>query len=251
MPTSKQRLTKSKIAGHLARAERMRAAGVNIPIREEWRDHARGLAALDVAVAGGCATFVFDLATGRDGYVVSVRLVGRGLGAVLDCRLTTSWDDHIVLSNFPEDGNSMCRLGLLQYPRHQVLNQRIANTMRFAPGQVIEGVILATGANPIPAVYRHGQIVPVTLVFLDQNENEIHENAELFVDRLSKRKRKFVPRKTGLYDPKTVAPTSATFSSQDPTVPRARAVEGNVREKEDFRFPHRQRPEIDDAEECD
>jgi hypothetical protein len=53
---------------------------------------------------------------------------------------------------------------------------------------------------------------------LDQNENEIRENAELFVDRLSKRKGKFVPRKTGLYDRRRIAPTSATLTRQDPNV---------------------------------
>jgi hypothetical protein len=45
---------------------------------------------LDIAVGGGSATFVFDLAAGRAGYVIAVRLVGRALGALLDCRLTTS-----------------------------------------------------------------------------------------------------------------------------------------------------------------
>jgi len=56
------------MASHLARAEKMNAAGVNIQIRGEWREHARIQDPLDVAVAGGCATFAFDLTTARTGY---------------------------------------------------------------------------------------------------------------------------------------------------------------------------------------
>jgi hypothetical protein len=218
MPTSRQRLTKSEIAAHLTRAERMLAAGVNIQIRDEWREPARAQDHnLDIAVAGGCATFVFDLTAARAGYIISVRLVGQALGAVLDCRLTTAWDDDIVLAGFSDYGDSMCRLGHLQYPRRQVLNPRIANSMRFAPGQMIEGVIMATGANPIPEVYRHGRIVPIRLAFLDQNQNAIRKNAELFVDRGYKPQRKSMPRKSGLYDRGTIVPTSAEVINQNRT----------------------------------
>jgi len=229
MSIKKRSLTRSEMAGHLARAEKMLAAGVHMQIRQEWREHARARDhTLDVAVAGGCATFVFDLRADRAGYAIWVRLVGRAIGAVLDCRLSTPWDDHIVLASFSDDGNPMCRLGLLQYPRGQVLNQRLANSMRFVPGQMVEGVILATGVNPIPEAYRHGLIAPITLVLLDQNENEIRENAELFVDRLYKPKRKFVPRKTGLYDRGAIVPTSALFNSQDLRVPRSPDLLGKV-----------------------
>ena len=157
---------------------------MKIQIRDEWREQVPAKDALDIRIAGSVATFVFELTAARAGYVISVRLVSRAPGAILDCRLTTSWDDNIVLASFSDDGDSMCRLGLLQYPRAQVLNPRIANSMRFAPGQMIEGVIMATSANPISEAYRHGLIVPIQLAFLDQNQNEIRENADLFIDRL-------------------------------------------------------------------
>jgi hypothetical protein len=231
MPVSKQRYSRSEKAAYLARAEKMIAAGVNMQIREEWREHAPARDTLNIAVAGSCATFVFDLTAGRAGYVVSVRLVGQALGAVLDCRLTTAWDDHIVLASFSDYGDAMCKLGHLQYPKSQVLNPRIANSMRFAPGQTIEGLILATGANPIPEAYRHGLIVPIGLTFLDQDENEMQENADLFVDRLYKPKRKFVPRGTGLYDRGTIVPTTATVTNWDPTVSQTPAVEARLPRK--------------------
>ena len=228
MPILKRNLTRPEIKTHLARAEKMIAAGVNLQIREEWREHARPQDTLNIAVAGGGAeTFVFELTAGCAGYVISVRLVGQAMGAVLDCRLTTAWDEQIVLASFSDDGDSMCRLGHLQYPRRQVLNPRIANLMRFAPGQMIEGVILATGANPIPEAHRHGLIVPIKLIFLDQNRTEIQENAELFVDRLYKQKRKFVPRNTGLYDRGRIVPTTTTVT---PSMSRPSAVEPKLRE---------------------
>ena len=231
MPTSRQRLTKSEIAAHLTRAERMLAAGVNIQIRDECREPARVQDHnLDIAVAGGCATFVFDLTAARAGYIICVRLVGQALGAVLDCRLTTAWDDDIVLASFSDDGDSMCRLGHLQYPRRQVLNPRIANSMRFAAGQMIEGVIMATGANPIPETHRHGLVVPIQLAFLDQNQNEIRKNAELFVDRGYKLQRKSMPRKSGLYDRGTIVRTSAEVINQNRT-----------RKQTEFRDPEFQR----------
>jgi len=87
--------------------------------------------------------------------------------------------------------------------------------MRFVRGQMIEGVILATGANPIPEKCHHGLIVPIALTFLDQNQNEIRENAELFVDRLYKPKRKSMPRRSGLYDRRTTVPTSAEVINQN------------------------------------
>jgi hypothetical protein len=226
MPTSRKRLSKSERSLHLARAKKMLAAGVNIQIREEWREQVPAKDALDIRIAGSVATFVFELTAARAGYVISVRLVGRAPGAILDCRLTTSWDDYIVLASFDDEGDPMCRLGLLEYPRSQVLNLRIKNSLRFQRGQVIEGVILATGVNPIPESYRHGQIVPIELALLDQNENQIRETADLFVDRLWKPKHKLAPRKPSLFDRGRMVPTQEPVISQEdsklPQVPRHR-----------------------------
>ena len=48
---------------------------------------------------------------------------------------------------------------------------------------MIEGVILATGANPIPESDRHGLIVPIGLAFLGADEVG-SGNCRPFVDRL-------------------------------------------------------------------
>jgi hypothetical protein len=199
----------------------MLAAGVNIQIREEWREQVPAKDVLDIRIAGSVATFVFELTAARAGYVISVRLVGRAPGAILDCRLTTSWDKDIVLESFNDGGDPMCRLGLVEYPRDQVLNLRMQNSLRFQRGQIIEGVILATGVNPIPKAYRHGQIVPIELAFLDQDEDQVRETADLFVDRLWKPKPKLEPHKTGLFDRGRIVPLREPGTSQkDSSLPQ-------------------------------
>lgn len=61
---------------------------------------------------------------------------------------------------------------------------------------------------------------------LDENQNEIRENAELFVDRLYKPKRKSMPRSSGLYDRGTTAEvieqnrTNKQTEFRDPRIPK-------------------------------
>jgi len=106
------------------------------------------------------------------------------------------------------------------------------SSMRSVHGQIIEGVILATGANPVPEGYRHGLIVPIRLAFSDQNENDIRKMRTI-CRSLSKPKRKFVPCKSGLHDRGEIVPTSVPFNSQDTSVPRAPALEGRVPRREE------------------
>jgi hypothetical protein len=93
---------------------------------------------------------------------------------------------------------------------------------------MVEGVILATGVHPIPKAYRHGQSVPVTLAFLDHNQNEISQIADLFVDRMWKPKRKSAPRKSGLYDRERIVPTRESVTSQDSSVTQAPGLDNKL-----------------------
>ena len=53
MSIIRRSLNRSEMLSHLARAEKMVAAGVKIQIREEWRESARALdKTLDIAVGG-------------------------------------------------------------------------------------------------------------------------------------------------------------------------------------------------------
>jgi hypothetical protein len=109
-----------------------------------------------------------------------------------------------VLNGFGD--RALCKLGHLDYTQDEVLNQRIEESLLFShPGDVVEGVILATGVWPIPQVFGRGMRVPFELTFEDQFENEINVESELCVEREAKPKRAAVRRGTGLYGPATAS----------------------------------------------
>ena len=64
----------------------------------------------------------------------------------------------------------------------------------------VEGVILFTGLKPMPVEFYHGMVVRFTLIFLDQNENEIRQEAVLYVDRTWRREQKVARQNSSLYE---------------------------------------------------
>ena len=113
---------------------------------------------------------------------------------------TTSWDDGIVLESFDER-SPVCKFGGLVYPRGGVLNGRLENSLRFHyRGQMVEGMILASGLERIPHTYLTGAISPFQITFTDSLEQEISVEANLCVDRTAKPKNHGLrPRNGGLY----------------------------------------------------
>jgi hypothetical protein len=69
-----------------------------------------------------------------------------------------------------------------------------------------------SGGLRSPTGICHRLIVPITLAFLDQNDMESLEVAELFVDRMWKSKRKIASRGSGLFEC-LEAPTSRNLST--------------------------------------
>jgi hypothetical protein len=196
MPNRKLRLNRAEQARHLISARALYAAGVDIEISEELLENSR---ALDITVARSLASSVFDSSRGTF-YAIGVRLVAERPDTLLDCRVSTDWDDPIVLRSFDEE-RPVCRLGPLSYSRAEVLNQRIENGLRFdRRGDWFEGVILADGLRPIPEKYLDGAIVPFQLTFEDVFGEEIIETATLSVARTGKQ-RPAEQRGTGLYGP--------------------------------------------------
>ena len=220
MPTIKRSLTRSEKLDHLARAKRMCAEGVDLQIREEWLEAAHSLEMkaagvdveipqrrleksrrLDIFVAGGFATYVFDMPGGGAAFAIWVRLVARRLVILLDWAMTTAWDDQIVPQAFFDERTDPWRLGQRDFPRSEVLNMRIMDALTLNPGRMAEGWLLAVGLKPMPEAFHHGMTVPFTLELWDQYENVIPQDAELFVDRRYKPKNKFVRQESGLYSP--------------------------------------------------
>jgi hypothetical protein len=194
MPIRKLRLNRAEQARQLISVQALYAAGVDIEISEELLENSR---ALDITVARGPASSVFDSLRGTF-YAVDTCMVAKRPCTLFGCRMSTDWDDHIVLRNF-DDYRPLCRLSSLDYPRAEVLNHRIENGLRFdRRGDWFEGVILANGLRRIPEKYLDGAIVPFQLTFVDEFGEEISEDAKLFVDRTAKPVRP-AGRGTGLY----------------------------------------------------
>jgi hypothetical protein len=215
MPTRKPRLNRAEQAQYLVTLRQLRTAGLDFEIPEELLENSRGVR---ITVAGGPASSVLDSSRGTF-YAIGVRLVAERPDTLLDCRVSTDWDDHIVLRSFNEE-RSVCTIGPLSYSPAEVLNQRLEKGLRFdRRGDWVEGMILANGLRPIPEKYLDGAIVPFQLTFEDVFGWEVTETAKLFVARMEKQ-RPAEQRGTGLYGPSRSAES------------RRLAAHGNLRRSE-------------------
>jgi hypothetical protein len=198
MPVRTRQLSRREEAEQLICLQQMQAEGIAVEIPEPWLEQARSL---DIFIAGRPATVIFDLPGGGAAFAIWVRLVARRRVTILDCAMTTAWDDQIVLEGFFDERTSHCWLGRRDYPRSQVLNPRIMNSLKFhGHDDMVEGVILFTGLKPMPVELCHGMVVPFTLILLDQNENEIRQESVLFVDRTWQREQKVARQNSSLYE---------------------------------------------------
>jgi hypothetical protein len=126
---------------------------------------------------------VVERASGGLNYEVWLRLRSRIRCRVDYAELTVPWDDQIVLDS-PDEKDITRRFGPQRLVFQQVLNLRIENTLKFAQGgDVVEGVILATGMSRLPDSYMTGQLVPFTVSLYDQYGEAIVEGSYLSVQR--------------------------------------------------------------------
>jgi hypothetical protein len=217
MPTRKPRLSQTERAKYFNDARQLREGGVELEIPEDLLE---GRRAVDIVVARGGGSMVIESSNGGVHYAVWVRLVARYACMLLGCRVTTKWDSDISLNSY-DDQALLCRLGLVEYSQEEVLNQQIENSLRFNHrGDMVEGVILATGIRPIPQAFRHGFLLPFRLTLEDQLENEISVEAELCVDWTAKPTRFTAQCGTGLYG--FAAASRRAAVGQDLSGPRRR-----------------------------
>ncbi len=182
MPILRTRLSRREEAEDRRYLGEMDHEGVDVEIPDDSPECAP---ALDISVIGGTESLIFNLPSGLPGYAIALRLVAGKSGLILhECEITTSVDDQIVLECF-DLGGPICRLGQCQFPKSEVLNDRFPLKFHRC-GHMIEGVILATGLEPIPKEYVQAMTVPVKLTFEDQFGNEISAEKELSVDRSTK-----------------------------------------------------------------
>ena len=204
VPIRRPRLSRREEAEYRRCLQEMQAEGIDVDIP----DPPEHVPALDISVVGGLATLIFNLPSGLAGYAICLRLVAGKSGLILpdEPRTTTKFDDQIVPESF-DQRFPLCKLGQCEYPTAEVLNDRFP--LKFhRPGDLIEGVILATGLEPIPKEYLQGMTVPLKLTFEDQFGNEISAEAELSVDRSTKPRKRLVGPISSLDGPEGISATS-------------------------------------------
>src|ERR1700687_4974405 len=212
MPIQKARLSRSEEAEDRRCLREMYHEGVDIS--EDSLDCAP---ALDISVIGGLETLIFNLPSGLAGYAITVRFVARTSGLILmEPEITTQHDRQIVLECFSL-GGPVCTLGQCKYLAAEVLNDRFP--LKFhRRGHLIEGVILATGLEPIPKEYVQGMTVPFTLNFWDQFGNEIGVESKLSVDRSTTPRPRLGRSQSSLYDSGEIPEMREPFCGEDPGV---------------------------------
>jgi hypothetical protein len=72
----------------------------------------------------------------------------------------------------------------LGYTREEVINHRVFADGRLAPGDVIEGVLLARGYASIPSDYRHGQTIWMRFSAIDQNRKRHSKDLQFKVSKM-------------------------------------------------------------------
>lgn len=190
----------------------MRAAGVDVQIRDEWWEAARPL---NVTITP-FHSHVYDLQRGGAAYAVWVRLVAKWQTTVTHCELSTEVDCGIELIEF-DDCQPSLSLEPQVFPLHQVLNPRLMSRHLNFHGRdhMVEGVILFAGPQ-LPPDLQHGMALSCTLTLFDPNENEIRKDGELFVDRTGKPRNQPLSRRSGLYDDEISVTSRPLFPQRVP-----------------------------------
>ena len=208
------RLSRSEEAEYHRCLREMRAEGIDVNSPDDSPEH---VPALDITVVGGLVSLIFNLPSGLAGYAIWLRLVARRSGLILsDCEITTKSDDQIVLECF-DLGGPDCRLGQCRHHKSEVLNDRFP-LIFHRRGQMVEGVILATGLKPIPKEYVQGMTVPFQLTVWDQFRNEINVESKLSVDRSTTPRPRLARLVSSLFDPERIPEKREPFVGKDPGV---------------------------------
>lgn len=211
MPILKARLSRSEEAEDRRCLREMRAEGIDVNSPDDSPEY---VPALDITVVGDLASLIFNLPSGLAGYAICLRLVARKSGLILpeQCEITTKFDDQIVLECF-DLGGLDCRLGQCRHHKSEVLNDRFP-LIFHRRGQMVEGVILATGLRPIPKEYAQGMTVPFQLTVCDQFRNEISVESNLSVDHSTAPRPKLVRTQSTLRESGKIPETREPFGTE-------------------------------------
>jgi hypothetical protein len=176
---------------HLARAKAMRAAGVELEIPAEWLD----CEPLIIRTGDVMIERVFDAPGGNAGYSLWVDLLAQTAITLMDCQISSPWDDQIIMDESIKDP----QFHEVNIREFQVLNERLENGLSLRPGQRVQGRIVASGLLPIPDRYTTGSRAECTLLFVDQYDVPFSREISLSVERMAKPKPGVYQASGGLY----------------------------------------------------
>jgi hypothetical protein len=179
----------------LAYARRIRNAGrpIHIPT-DDGEASCIPSENLRVRQTGGLiesTAFVWGAGTGfKINLVVTSKVSGFAVSHIeleLPWKLTYFWllEDPVVI-----DGPWRCYRfvgdAVLEFRRELVINHLLRVTRPFSAGESVEGFLLGTGCDPIPAKFSQGEMIPAFLVLYDQFAHPYRAPLELCVDRTTK-----------------------------------------------------------------
>lgn len=177
MPIKKIRLSKADLSECRPAAQQLLEWGL-ISKMPKWLEIPP---ALDIHI-DPMASVAAELPSGQVCYAIRVELVAREAGVMVDCRITTTWDDQIILGS--DEISDFCRPSGPVDSLEDALNRRIENALRFRRrGDLIRGTIFFWGSRPIPSHLRTDAIVPFKLTFMDSLGNEFPAKGTLYLSR--------------------------------------------------------------------
>ena len=127
MPVRKAKLTRQEEGAYLQCLRKLQAEGVKLEIPTQLL---RNSSPLSITVFQGFAALAFNTPTGLVSYAVGVRLVAQRPVTLIECQITTPWDDEIVLES-PASTSQVHKIGNQEYPTEKILNLRIAGGTPF------------------------------------------------------------------------------------------------------------------------
>jgi hypothetical protein len=212
-------------------AKRLMATGV-IPHEDKPSSEPQ---MLTVEQTGGLSeSFVHAPSVGGYAIVVWVRIVALESGInVCECQITPQrWNDtNIFLVEATEGVPYYKAIGGIEYPKTDVLNDRISSKRSLRRRETLEGAIVAQSFGSLPTWCDNGVSIELELSFIDQLDNFYPLKVDLRVMRDPKRIGR--PRGyAGLYGPAVNASMHGTYgekpdqgdrdriSPKQPTVPR-------------------------------
>jgi hypothetical protein len=180
MPRNRWVLTRAERGKYLSSARWLAAAGAAIEIPEADLFEPRTLAIDQYGPEFN--QIVFNQYGVRAGVVVGIRLLASQRGIMIcDCHFSLLSDIGISLVSVSA-GNYRLAPGL-EFHRDEVLNHRLEEDFYLSVGKPVAGLLIATGATPLPEEYLHGAPVEMQLTLVDQFDKQYTAKMELITNR--------------------------------------------------------------------